>query len=551
MTQAMWFAFLLRDDVRAGAPIDDEEAQRAFVAWWLLYGQSEYPAIWTWHAAQAAVAMERCGRLPRLLRLLHAARGDLAAAFPLDDAESIGRFLCWYRLHGPAELPAAPELAAAERAETLAPGADGVPRIAAALHAARQDLRATFDLATPGGRQGLAAWFAAEGAATLPAPHAPHPPAPDLARRPHAGTLHGVTLAGFAQAQSGIGEDVRMLAAALEAAGIAHEILAVPPPAHVGAGETALADRLVATPRFDCVVFCMMPFDTAGLLLAAGAELFHGRKLIGAWPWELPRISPEWSGAGGLVDEIWAPSAFAAAAFASLPVPVHCLPPAIALPPPALVARDAFGLPDDAFVFVFPFDPASYVARKNPLAAVRAFQRAFAWTDRRVRLLLRVNGTLAGSGAAAALAQAIDGDPRIILHEGRLTRSRALGLLRVCDCLVSPHRSEGLGRNIAEAILLGVPVLATGFGGCTDFLTEDEMLPWARREVAAGDYPFAAGQYWAEPDSEALAARMRALASAPRDPARLAARAAALAETYAPAAAGRRYAARLAALGLV
>ena len=47
-----------------------------------------------------------------------------------------------------------------------------------------------------------------------------------------------------------------------------------------------------------------------------------------------------------------------------------------------------------AFVFTYPFDPNSYLDRKNPVALVRAFHLAFLRKDREVALLLRVNGAL-------------------------------------------------------------------------------------------------------------------------------------------------------------
>jgi len=36
---------------------------------------------------------------------------------------------------------------------------------------------------------------------------------------------------------------------------------------------------------------------------------------------------------------------------------------------------------------------------------------------------------------------------------------------------ISPHRSEGFGRGMAEALQLGVDVIATAYGGNTDFCT--------------------------------------------------------------------------------
>ena len=97
-----------------------------------------------------------------------------------------------------------------------------------------------------------------------------------------------------------------------------------------------------------------------------------------------------------------------------------------------------------------------------------------------VALLLRVNGNPDCQLGWAEIATECAADRRITVLAGTLDRRAALGVVAASDCLVSPHRAEGFGRNIAEAILLGIPVLATAFSGCTDFLAPDEGLPFAR-----------------------------------------------------------------------
>ena len=87
MTPAMWFAWLLRGDVRQGVAPGDLEGQRDFVAWWLLWGRSEYPAVWHWGAVQAAVAMQlvpigNALLCPRLLRRLHRIQTRSAESLP-------------------------------------------------------------------------------------------------------------------------------------------------------------------------------------------------------------------------------------------------------------------------------------------------------------------------------------------------------------------------------------------------------------------------------------------------------------------------------------
>jgi glycosyltransferase involved in cell wall biosynthesis len=209
-----------------------------------------------------------------------------------------------------------------------------------------------------------------------------------------------------------------------------------------------------------------------------------------------------------------------------------------------------------AFVFTYAFDPNSYMKRKNPVALARAFRAAFLPDDQGVALLLRANGKLQRGPDRRALRQAIGTDRRITLMEATLERTEALALLASCDCLVSPHRAEGFGRNIAEAILLQKPVLATAFSGCLDFLQPSERLSFAPRKVGPGEYPFAEGLEWADPDITDMAAKLqlvrKRMRRSPRDERRrLALRARNFARTFSPQAAGRLFAGRLTALGVI
>ena len=58
------------------------------------------------------------------------------------------------------------------------------------------------------------------------------------------------------------------------------------------------------------------------------------------------------------------------------------------------------------------------------------------------------------------LAKLAEKDDRIILINEAFTRSQTIGLFNVCDAYVSLHRAEGFGRTIAEAMLLGKPVIS-------------------------------------------------------------------------------------------
>jgi glycosyltransferase involved in cell wall biosynthesis len=343
-----------------------------------------------------------------------------------------------------------------------------------------------------------------------------------------------------------------MASAALEAAGIPHVVFNVPAGPAVSQQDDQLTHRLTNRLPYNITMYCMSAFDMANLYLARGPEFFADQYRIGYWPWELPRFPALWKDVYSLVDEIWAGSTFTARSHRTqCTKPVRRLPCPVVIPNVKPVPRHALKLDHEtAFVFVYPFDVNSHLARKNPLGLVRAFRLAFPPTDWHVALLLRVNGNPDGQPGWTEVATECAADPRITILAGTLNRQAALGVVAASDCLVSPHRAEGFGRNIAEAILLGVPVLATAFSGCMDFLAPEERLPFERTPVGHGEYPFGEGLWWAEPSVPEMARRMREVRRAreknqAREARRLALRRSEIATKYSPFVTGKAFAARL------
>jgi glycosyltransferase involved in cell wall biosynthesis len=90
-----------------------------------------------------------------------------------------------------------------------------------------------------------------------------------------------------------------------------------------------------------------------------------------------------------------------------------------------------------------------------------------------------------------------------------------MDLHRACDCFVSLHRAEGFGRGIAEAMMLGKPTIVTGYSGNMDFTTPgtSALVDHRLRPLGSDEYPFGAGQSWAEPDVSHAAWCMRRMVS--------------------------------------
>lgn len=573
MSQSMWFVFLLRGDIRGNLPVNNTKAQREFVAWWLCFGRKEYPAVWSCDRNHISIAMEevtikKTATLPRLLWYIYNF-DDIKNNFSLEDEDGLGRFLSWYRIVGPTILDFCPQLSPELLKKTeencnFQPWSDmgfHVPCIAAALiefggqevqeffgfgHASR-DIFEEFCL-----RGGWRRFIPPSSCLTPDVIHTSLA-APNISSRSRQELDNiSVNLVGFARGELGVGEDVRMVSLALDSVNIKYTIIDVSEILTSARKNDRFKPRNSSeTPIYPITIYCMPPFDLASVYLKFGEEFFQRQYKIGYFPWELPEFPDLWSDIYNFIDEIWAPSAFTAGAFENkTQKPVHVMPPAVALPEIALHSKKEFLKEvEEQFVFIYPFDPNSYLSRKNPLALIRAFRKAFDKKDKGVALLLRVNGDPRSHPGWKYVEDAASADSRIHIWCDTLDRADALGILGACDCLVSPHRSEGFGRNIAEAILLGLPVLATGFSGNADFMEPGELIAWAPRKLEPGEYPFGDGLWWAEPDVDDMARKMRSvyqknLNSKRQSPAPMSRRRR-FEGRHAPLSVGRRYAMRL------
>jgi glycosyltransferase involved in cell wall biosynthesis len=70
------------------------------------------------------------------------------------------------------------------------------------------------------------------------------------------------------------------------------------------------------------------------------------------------------------------------------------------------------------------------------------------------------------------------------------------------DLYLSLHRAEGFGYTMAEAMLLGVPVVATAYSGNMDFMRPENacLVRWRETVLRHAEGPFQPGTVWADPD---------------------------------------------------
>jgi glycosyltransferase involved in cell wall biosynthesis len=283
---------------------------------------------------------------------------------------------------------------------------------------------------------------------------------------------------------------------------------------------------------------------------------FHGRTFararykVAIWVWELPAFPDQWLSEIAHFDEIWVPSAFCQRAVQAVTAkPVMVMPHVVAPHEGPLAGwRQKLRIGEDEVVFLYVFDASSVVERKNPQCLIDAFQAAFP-RHARGRLVLKVSNVDNNPMLSAYLDALPEQDPRCIVLRQTLDAADLAALMRAADCYVSPHRTEGFGLTVAEAMALGVPVIATDYGGTADFVTDEVGFPLRCGLVEIDrDYgPYRKRAIWSEPSREHLQELLRAVAANPADAARrgLCARARML-ETYSAAAVGRRLSRRLA-----
>ena len=335
----------------------------------------------------------------------------------------------------------------------------------------------------------------------------------------------GVNLIGHAFDVFGLGEALRMVAKALIAADIPLCIIDIPA-CNGSARENNFLEDYVKTDfsgiaPYAFNIVCMSPSSHAKWLLDEGLNLSLGRYSISTWFWETSTWPTPWESIFQFVDAAWAFSSLIHEAL--LP---HCKKNNVVLekaqfpaqidaeeilqrPHSTQYYRSRFNLPDDKIIFIFSFDPKSQIDRKNPLTCVRVFNKAFGdkfsqnqRTD--VCLVIKTFQPEKYTEEWGTLMSLISSDKRIILITDSLERSDILGLYSCCDVFLSLHRTEGYGLGIAEALQLGLRIVATGYGGNVDFCRGDStyLVDYTLVPIPHGSYPLSIGHYWAEPDIE-------------------------------------------------
>lgn len=449
--------------------------------------------------------------LSRLLRLfvfaVRVRRPDL-----LEDTDgTVGAVFDWTLLHGLAEFKLWHLLPTGDRTLLFSGSPAQPPLFLRAAMRFRADLRAHAQAPMV-----LREWLRRSASGEYGIDLAGHPPA-----HPRPGRL---SVIGPWRQVLGLSDDCHSVCRALDALGTDYEVLATRPTPRIEIDrdkDRALRHRAVDTPSGERALFSDTLFEATFWALAHWPR-FRGFTRADLFaPWELPALPPGWPGATALFDTILTPSHFTAGVFAAAGAArVRRLCPSIELTgrgraAAAAALRRRLVLPREARVFACVFDFSSVMERKNPAAAIVAFRRLRVQVPRAVLVLKTTRGHR--NPAAVGRLRALIGSDRGILWADAAWPNLAVeGLLRRADALISLHRAEGFGRNIAKALRLGGRAVVTDWSGNTDLRAERGYIGVGHRlrRLRAGEYFLGLGQEWAEPDlADAARALRRALAS--------------------------------------
>lgn len=300
---------------------------------------------------------------------------------------------------------------------------------------------------------------------------------------------------------NGLGVGARGYLSALWHTHHALSIHPIHPPFHVHARLTPSCDVEGFSGPADVAIVDLNPDGWEPLLSDAQRRIVdEARARIGLFVWEMDDVPDSWMPVVNRVDAIWTPSRFCADVLARrTDRRVEVIPHVVPVAPETLDTCPALQPADDTRTILYAFDGASYLARKRPMALIEAFAMSGlgigGW-----QLVLKTKNLLDAPEPAAALIAAAAAVPNVTLITKPLPGEQMAALLDRAHIYASPHRAEGFGLTIAEAMARGKVVVATDYGGSRDFLDDSCGFPVSgplvRLEQDHG--PYSKGGVWCE-----------------------------------------------------
>lgn len=285
----------------------------------------------------------------------------------------------------------------------------------------------------------------------------------------------GVTMVGYFNEPTGLGESVRQMYTALAEVPIAHDTIDI-----TSGGQSYLTPFFTEL-KYKCNLWHLNGHIAVAMMHKFGAHKVGRHFNVGCWFWETEEFPFYWRPALLYFKELWAVSSFNLSCFKKAvggSPHVHLIPQPVEIKPEEGDWRYYFSLPKNKLIclIVFAFD--SNIERKNPFAAIKAACLANDKLGRnKIHIVVK---TTSHSGKYtkefSRLIEALIGCEYTILDR-TLNRQEMVRLYLASDIILSLHRSEGFGLVLAEGMALGKAVVATNWSGPVDFISKNNAWP--------------------------------------------------------------------------
>jgi GT2 family glycosyltransferase len=325
----------------------------------------------------------------------------------------------------------------------------------------------------------------------------------------------GVNYIGPLSLPTGMGYAARGNISALKSAGIAVAEFDVSGIIHAGHHIDIFSQESLPYSR---TIIHLNPDQIMPLITRFGTSLLDRRFNIGYWVWELPTPRPEWRNILSAFDLIITPSTYSAAAFGLFTnTPIVSIPHVVSSAEIADAAARTSTNPvlkgieeqkrRGVKLVLMNLDASSVRKRKGVDVFLRLAQAVHGVSPDKYLFCLKTHST--DSSASFDLEQYRHSD--LLVLDELWEWSDVCNLKALADVFISPHRSEGFGLNIVEAIVLGTPSIVSGYGGIVDILGKDYPLyiEGTLKCVGSGGGPYKKDAIWFEPDHPDLLRKLR------------------------------------------
>jgi glycosyltransferase involved in cell wall biosynthesis len=220
--------------------------------------------------------------------------------------------------------------------------------------------------------------------------------------------------------------------------------------------------------------------------------------------WETPIVPTNWREDVAFFTSIITPTHFIKNAFESLSLslPISVVPHEVHIEQNQYFTNRQLGLPDDRKIHLYSFSYASHISRKNPNAFLELKREHCKKADYMADMFVLAASDLPKSAIDNEMHNLLkkEQDSNFIYLSGGRSRDQHYSLIGNANSFVSVHRSEGIGLQLVESILLGTPVSTHNFSGPSDFMHSSDIgvYRYQKAKIEKGEYPFAEGQEWAD-----------------------------------------------------